>query len=302
MAVTESIKTALPHLWPIEDAVDQTARTMALYERGLLRGDSTGFANLDKHYSVETKQWTLITGFPGCGKSEFLDAMLVNLAERGEWEFAFYSPENYPTETHIAKLAEKHLRKPFGRGPTERMTRAELDDALEWIQQRFIWLAPEYRDYKTLLAAAKPFQRKQKRGLVLDPWNTLEHKRPKDMTETEYIAAALTDITNWAREHDMHIFIVAHPMKMYRDKETGKRPVPTPYDIAGSANWYNKADNILCVDRDQLTGSQDVQVYVQKVRFKHIGNLGIANLSYDRVTGRYHDALGSHTEQLMKDF
>jgi hypothetical protein len=32
-----------------------------------------------------------------------------------------------------------------------------------------------------------------------------------------------------------------------------------------------------------------VQIHVQKVRFKHIGRVGLANLIYDRVTGRYHE-------------
>ena len=35
--------------------------------------------------------------------------------------------------------------------------------------------------------------------------------------------------------------------------------------------------------------TQDVDIYVQKVRFKHIGRQGLVTLGYDRVTGRYHD-------------
>jgi twinkle protein len=77
-----------------------------------------------------------------------------------------------------------------------------------------------------------------------------------------------------------------HPAKIYRNKD-GTRPVPTPYDISGSAHWYNKADNIICVHRDQANGSQDVELHIQKVRFKHVGHLGLAILKYDKVTGRY---------------
>ena len=77
---------------------------------------------MDKHYTVAPGQWTLVTGIPGHGKSEWLDALIVNLAEAGDWHFAIYSPENFPQAQHAAKLIEKHLRKPFGRGPNERMS------------------------------------------------------------------------------------------------------------------------------------------------------------------------------------
>jgi twinkle protein len=51
-------------------------------------------------------QFTVVTGWPGSGKSEWLDALLVNLTKSG-WKFAIFSPENQPTELHIAKLLEK---------------------------------------------------------------------------------------------------------------------------------------------------------------------------------------------------
>lgn len=33
--------------------------------------------------------------------------------------------------------------------------------------------------------------------------------------------------------------------------------------------------------------TQEVDIHVQKVRFKHIGRIGATTLNYDRVTGRY---------------
>ena len=42
------------------------------------------------------------------------------------------------------------------------------------------------------------------------------------------------------------------------------------------------------VDRSD-EGNALVQVWVQKVRFKHIGRVGGVELHYDRVTGRYSD-------------
>lgn len=260
---------------------------------GLPRGQSTGWPCLDPHYTVLTKQWTVVTGFPGSGKSEWLDAMLVNLAEaEPSWLFAIYSPENYPVATHLVKLVEKRVRKPFGAGPTERMSEAEYSAGASWVLEHFLWLDPELRTPDSLIATALSYgDGARKLGVVLDPWNTLDHER-NGMSETDYVSYILTEVTKLARSSSAHVWLVAHPAKIQRNKD-GARPLPTPYDIAGSAAWYAKADNIVCVHRDQAEGSQDVEIHVQKVRFKHVGTVGAVTLKYDRVTGRYFEPMRS---------
>lgn len=267
-------------------------RAHALYRSGgMPRGASTGWPGLDEFYTVQPGQWTVVTGIPGSGKSEWLDALLVNLAEASDWRFALYSPENYPVETHLVKLVEKRVRKPFGRGPTERMNEIELADAFEWVTSRFWWLEPELKSPEELIAIALEDVQLSSRkfGIVLDPWNTLEHNRG-GMNETDYVSFILTEVTKLARTWNAHIWLVVHPAKIPRNKD-GTRPVPTPYDISGSAHWYNKADNIVCVHRDQADReSQDVEIHVQKVRFKHVGRVGLWTLKYDRTVGRYFEA------------
>ena len=290
--------------FPIVLPDDLKERTTALYLRGLPRGDLPGWRGLDDLYSVTSSQLTVITGIPGSGKSEFLDALATNLAETAGWSFAVYSPENYPTEIHMAKLTEKHLRKPFGAGPTERMTLAEMNAAVDWVNDRFRWLQPSYPNYGRLLEAALFFREpgQKKFGIILDPWNSLEHLRPSGMTETEYVCAALTDMINLSRKEDFHLFLVAHPTKMTRDPKTGVRPIPTPYDISGGAHWFSKPDNILTVHRDQVNRTQAVEIHVQKIRFKHLGHIDVARLLYDRVTGRYFDAPPDRTTDAIGNF
>jgi twinkle protein len=58
------------------------------------------------------------------------------------------------------------------------------------------------------------------------------------------------------------------------------------YDISGSANWANKADIGLVVYRD-LDNGNSVELYLRKVRFKEVGQVGVVELQWDRVTGRY---------------
>lgn len=266
--------------------IDQGAKLYA--SGGLPRGSLPGWPSMDPLYSVAEGQWTVVTGIPQSGKSEWLDSMLVNLAEREPWEFCLYSPENWPIATHLIKLVEKRVRKPFNAGPTPRMTLREYRNAAIWVAEHFFWIEPELKTPDELIVAALSCRRRQKKfGIVLDPWNTLDHQRG-GMTEHDYTSLILTEVTKLARASHAHVWLVVHPKKIERLRD-GTRPVPVPYDISGSAHWYNKADNIICVHRDQLNAqtNQDVEIHVQKIRFKHIGHQGLALLKYDKVIGRY---------------
>jgi twinkle protein len=71
---------------------------------GLPKGTSTGWPKLDELYTVGLGQWTVVTGTPNSGKSEWVDALMVNLAMREEWRFFIYSPENWPLALHHSKI------------------------------------------------------------------------------------------------------------------------------------------------------------------------------------------------------
>jgi twinkle protein len=284
-------------------ALDLKPLIERLWDDGLPPGSRTGWPSLDRHYTVVPGQLTIVTGWPGSGKSEWLDAMLLNLA-RGGWRFALFSPENKPEEVHAVKFLEKFTGKPFGPGPTPRMSKDEAVEAATEIEDWFgFFKASANHKRETfppdmVIDAAELYFRLRgwwrskevKRGLVIDPWNEMEHLRPQFYSETEYISATLSMIRAWARDNAVHVWIVAHPQKLRR-MDDGKLPVPTPDTISGSQHWWNKADNCVTVWREFGDNpSQTVEIHVQKVRFKHVGRQGIVPLLYDRVTGRYHEA------------
>jgi twinkle protein len=284
--------------------LDLAERLTAYHKHGLPKGDSTGWPSLDQHYTVLLGQWTLITGIPGHGKSEFLDALMMNLAQRSGWCFSIFSPENQPHEIHVAKLMEKLLRKPFGHGPNERIDSTEMAGSIAWMDSHFRFMKPrtdlQIANIRNIIDASARFinehdereSKTQKYGIVIDPWNELEHKRPSNQSETEYISETLAYVRQFAREYNVHVFMVAHPRILHRDKD-GKRPVPTPYDVSGSAHWFNKADNCITVWRDTNpeANAQEVQVHVQKIRFRNVGKPGLVTLRYDRTSGCYHEPL-----------
>lgn len=297
--LAEYIDNAEPYpLKGVFEVRDFTDRVRHLYEHGWERGLSTGWWSLDECYTVRPGELTVVTGIPNSGKSNWVDALMVNMAKKHGWGMAVFSPENQPIEDHIARLAEKWTDLPFGNGPSARMTEGDLNTSMESLQGHFHFILDEDESDWTLSRildnAASLVFRHGVRGLLIDPWNELEHQRPSNQSETEYISSSLKRIRQFARQKGVHVWIVAHPAKLYRDK-AGNYPVPTMYDISGSAHWRNKADNGICIWRDFSGESPDlVEVHVQKVRFRQVGQPGLVELKFRKATHSYRDVrLGS---------
>lgn len=269
-----------------------------LYENGWELGNKTGWVGVDELYTVRPGEFTVVTGIPNSGKSNWLDALLVNLAEMWGWSFALFSPENQPLDDHMARIIEKYIREPFNKGPTKRMSRDALRSGSEWAENHFSWILPdddaEWSVDNILDIAKELVYRKGIRGLVIDPWNELESVRPSSMSETEYVSHVLKRVRQFGRHHGVHIWIVAHPAKLYRQSD-GNYPLPSMYDISGSAHWRNKADNGVCIWRDMSRQTDVVEVHIQKIRFKQIGKIGMTPLRYSHITQTYSE-LSDHAK------
>lgn len=275
----------------VHDVASMTDRIAKRYEHGYERGVTTGWAALDALYKPRVGELTIIHGIPGSGKSNIVDCLLVNLAKAHGWRFAMFSPENAPIEDHAGSLAEKYIGRPFDEGPRARMSPKELGIAMAFLDEHFTWIMPhDDADWSidNILAKAESLCLKTGiKGLVIDPWNDLEPNRPQGLSETEYISASLRRVRRFARERRVHVWVVAHPTKLIRDKE-GKYPIPTLYDISGSSAFRNRADNGICVWRDlTLEDSAEVQIHVQKIRFRAVGHRGMARLYYEPVCATY---------------
>jgi twinkle protein len=270
-----------------------------LYQTGIPRGESTGWVSLDPYYTVRPREWTLITGIPGHGKTAFLDGLMVNLAKEKGWRWAVFSAENLPHERHAADLAAQYIGRPFGTGIRQRLSQEELTWATMFLEDHFVWLAPPEDDCTVdrllMLADMLSSEPWGLQGLVIDPWNEVDHSRPSTMSETEYISQQLSKIRRFAREHETHVFIVAHPTKMIPLKSDDPNvriyPVPTPYDVQGSSHWRAKADNCICVWRDVKDPDYGCDVHIQKIRFREIGQVGAEHMGYDRATNMLIDRI-----------
>jgi twinkle protein len=255
------------------------------YNNGLPVGAGIGMAEMDMHLKFQQGYLTTITGIPGHGKSEFLDFLLCRLNISHGWKTALYSPENHPLELHFSKFAEKIIGKPFE--GINRLSPLDLQKMISYHSDNFFFINPE-SDFKleTILDAVRQLVRKKGvNAFVIDAWNKLDHQYTNN--ETKYISEQLDKITRFCELNKVHCFLVAHPTKIQKSKEDHDLyEVPNLYNISGSANFYNKTANGITVYRNYKTLM--TEVYIQKVKFKHWGQTGCVQLSWDKSNGRYY--------------
>ena len=274
----------------VSDLRDKVAE---IYKSGNPSGVSTGFIGLDPLYTILPDCLTLLTGIPSHGKSEWLDAVMVNVAQKEHWKFLVCSPESHPVEQHIIRLAAKYIGKPFDdiKGH-DRMSEAEAEVAMAWINKYFNFISPKSTEdlniEKVISIAEMVARRERIHGLVVDPWGDMIQQRINGMNETQYVSESLLRIRQFSRRFSVHVFLVAHPRILQRN-EDGTYPIPGPYDISGSAHFRNKSDAMLCVWRDDTPDAKDESSYihVQKVKNRRVGRIGVVKLTFDKPTGRY---------------
>jgi twinkle protein len=254
------------------------------YNNGLPSGCGIGMAEMDMHLKFQEGYLTTITGIPGHGKSEFLDFLLCRLNISHGWKTALYSPENHPLELHFSKFAEKMIGKPFE--GANKLSPLDLQEMIKYHANNFFFINPE-NDFTldNILDAVRQLVRKKGvKAFVIDAWNKIDHKYTTN--ETQYISQQLDKITIFCEKNKVHCFLVAHPTKIQKDKNTNKYEIPNLYSISGSANFYNKTANGITVYRDFETNI--TEIYIQKVKFKHWGQVGCVQFAWNRDNGRYY--------------
>eukprot|EP00798_Chlamydomonas_sp_ICE-L_P015373 gene15373-21457_t len=230
--------------------------------RPFAEGVSTGWEGLDEFYKVVPGELSIVTGIPNSGKSEWLDALAVNLAHLYGWRFGLCSFEKQP-HMHARQLLEKYAQKTFFDSDMagQRMSKEEVSKGLLWMDSMFHLIrkdgVPKYKnrggfaqdstgtgdnyfDFEDKPSAGKKKRKPRKvanlladpsqppsllgwgavansssllgaegvdepptidwvlekarflvkrygiRGLIIDPYNKLDHKRENYMSETDY--------------------------------------------------------------------------------------------------------------------
>lgn len=242
---------------------------------------STGWWELDEIFKVYAGQFVVVTGLAGSGKSTFLFNMLMNMAREHGTRSFLYVPEN-----------EAHLRsklRPLWRGNDRSFAHfAEFQCFVQSAMPEQYDSAPQDLQW-VLDRAVVAIERDGVDVLMIDPWNELEHAKPKDMLMTDYIRMCLMYLKQFCRAYAVTVILVAHPTKA--SVEHGRTVMLS--DIEGSMNWYNKCDNGLIVVREK--DGNRARVISAKVREIGAGKLGVCHFQVDPATGVFTPEYGGAT-------
>jgi twinkle protein len=194
--------------------------------------------------------------------------------------FSFEEPE----AVYVTKLCEKITGKAFGRrkNPADRMKAQDLHYAMNTIEKHYYFIDVHTGSLSidSVIEKAKELvERKGVNGLIIDPWNCIEQRFGGEKLETQYILESLNKLISFVETAEMTAFLVAHPTKM--------KPgvIPTLYDVAGSAHFFNRIQNGFIVHQDKKNGNVDV--IVSKVKQSWLGHRGTATFGYDTKTRQY---------------
>lgn len=260
------------------------------FKTGVERGITTGkMPDFDELVSFQTSQLMVLTGIPNHGKSPFALMIMVSLSVRYGWKWAIVSPEHNPLTMFLTKFCEillgKRMRKGVG------FTDEEKASVRQFINYHFFFIQPEDEDMTVdnILEKAKMVvKQKGVKGLLIDPWNKLEHNTGTN--EHQYISKELDKIIKFNQRNGVFSIIVVHPVKMKKDNKTKLFDVPSLYDIAGSSNWYNKPDIGVIFYRNFKTGNSEI--HVEKMKYEHQGKQGMVEMRYNMNNGRFNRTTG----------
>jgi len=250
-------------------------------KNGFKPGYQIGLPNFDDIFSTYTGQFITVTGIPSSGKSDFVDQMVVGYNQKYQWKTAFASPENAPTYLHAHKL----MRKIWQGMPTRNDINSDKwNQIAEHCNDNFFHIDMErYTLESVLRKGAELVKRKGIKCLVIDPFNKIRDVDCKTEDVNRYTMEYLTKIEMFCKKYDVLVFIVAHPTKMYRDKE-GKIEEPTMYNIKGGGEWYDASYHGILVHRDYE--AKTVKAKVLKVKFQNLGENGAeAHFKWEHKSG-----------------
>ena len=249
---------------------------------GFKPGYQIGIDNFDKIFSTYTSQFITVTGIPSSGKSDFVDQMVVGYNKNYQWKTAFASPENHPVYLHAHKL----MRKVWGGMPKS----SEIDgdkwtQVSDHVNDNFFFIdMDKYNLDSVLRKGAELVKRKGIKCLVIDPFNKVRMADASGDVNV-YTLEYLSKIEVFAKKYDVLVIVVAHPTKMYKDKD-GKTEEPNMYNIKGGGEWYDASYHGLLVHRDYE--AKTVKVKVLKVKFQNLGENGAESyFTWEPKSGSY---------------
>ena len=250
---------------------------------GFKPGYQIGIENFDRIFSTYTGQFITVTGIPSSGKSDFVDQMCIGYNKNYGWKTAYASPENKPNYVHAHKL----IRKTWQGMPTKHdVGGSKWKTVTDHVNDNYFFIDMDrYSLEDVLMKGAELVKRKGIKCLVIDPFNKVRDTNCTSEDVNRYTMEYLTKIETFAKKYDVLVIVVAHPTKMYKDKD-GKMEEPNMYNIKGGGEWYDASYHGILVHRDYE--AKTVKAKVLKVKFQNLGENGAeSHFTWEPKSGTY---------------
>lgn len=268
---------------------DLYPKMLEKFRKGLILGSVTRMGpHMDEHFRWKKGDVNLGIGYGNSGKTNFENQMELSKSIYDDWRWAVFCPENYPADDFYDDLVE-----PFVGKQLSKMSEEEYEFACRFIQDHFFYVYPE--DDHDLFSIHERFRnlvmKKGIDGVRIDPWNQLDRKFGQyGMSSEERLSVDLKASKRFALLNSVSYNILAHPKNPTYNADKSL-PVVDMYDIAGGAQWGNKADNIWSGYRPNWHNDKEdptVEIHWQKIKRKRTGGkLGIVQMRLNWVTKRY---------------
>lgn len=267
------------HLLPTVKAKSYILKEMnELQESGIPDGLYTGVKAFDDLVRLNLGSFVIVTGYSGMGKSEFIDWLCYRYNIKYGHKVLLYSPEN-STKLHISKLVSKFTGKEYNK-----LTSEERDKSRNYVCDNFLFFEMSHDKFiEDIIEESKRYIIEEDvKVLVFEPYNSFNTKmKDGNLFELSTIRHILTKLRDLASQHNVLVFLSAHPTKPSDTK------MPTAYDIAHSADFKNITDYAFSVHKGK---GNEVIVGVDKVRYKNYGKCGKCKFLYDMESGNYYES------------
>lgn len=265
------------------------------FHNGQERGTTTYVDCIDKAWTWRSGEVNIWTGYQNEGKSLFLNQLATLKAFHDGWKFAVFSPENMPMNDFFNDIIEMYAGKsadPFYK--SHRMSLEEYEKAMKFVQKHFFLIYPR-KDFelKTIFNRAKYLVKtKGIRSLIIDPYNTIQHRMRGGEREDLYISRFMSELKRFALDYNISIHLVAHQVTPMKDND-GRYLKPDVNRIKGGGTFADKADNVMFVWRPERAldfSSTLVTFGSQKIKKQKLVGMPqeINNISFNVKEQRYY--------------
>lgn len=252
---------------------DVKASMLDSYKNGQKRGSTTYIPELDKAWTWREGETTIWTGYQNEGKSLMLNQLCAIRAYWEDAKVAVFSPENMPLDDFYNDIIEMYIGKscdPYY--SNNYMTKEEYAEGMEFVNENFFLIYPE-KDFtiESIFERTRYLVKtKGIRTLIIDPYNTVEHKMRAGEREDLYISRFMAQLKRNNIEQGISTHLVAHQLTPRKNEKDGNRYYkPDLNSIKGGGTFADKADNVNFVwrpnraidfrDREVIFGSQKIK-------------------------------------------